>query len=81
VDAVFDDPERVPTRGDFTASLLKLESTPTGRMQKLSDETDWGHSRLVEESYSDANYVADELTASEFGHLKDGRLKSFVITT
>jgi fibronectin type 3 domain-containing protein len=78
VDAVFDDPERVPTRGDFSASLLNLESTPPARMQKLSDETDAVHWRLTEESYNDASCVADELIASEFGHLKDGGLNSLL---
>jgi hypothetical protein len=81
MDAVFDHPERVPTRGDLTVSLLNLESTPPGRMQKLSDETDSDHWHLAEESYNDANYVADELLASEFGQLKDGRQNSFTKTT
>jgi hypothetical protein len=81
VDAIFDHPERVPTRGDLAASLLNLESMPPGRMQKLSDGTDSDHWQLAEDPYNDANYVADELIASELGNLKDGRLNSFTMKT
>jgi hypothetical protein len=78
VDTVFANHHSALSHVDFAASLLNLESSHHGDAKSTWNGTDKDRSHSTDAACDGASQIADELLAGDLGHLRFGRLKSFL---